>query len=41
MSAFYVAAVIFGIGMAIKNVGASRVFWAVFGYQLGKRRNKR
>lgn len=34
------AAVILGIGYAVVHVGASRVFWALFGYHLG-RRNRR
>lgn len=34
------AAVILGFVGAVGNVGASRVFWAIFGYELGKRKAK-
>lgn len=35
------AAFILGLGYAVLNIGASRVFWAIFGYELGKRKGKR
>lgn len=40
MSVLAVAAVIFGIGYAVIKAGASRVFWALFGYEVGRRRRR-
>lgn len=40
VAVFATAAVILGFAYAVVNVGASRVFWALFGYHLGKKRRR-
>lgn len=35
------AAVLFGIGGAVLNIGAKRVFWLLLGFHLGRRKARR
>jgi hypothetical protein len=41
IAVFTTAAVILGVAAAIINLGASRVFWMLLGFHLGRRKGKR
>jgi hypothetical protein len=40
MAVLVAAGVLFGVGLAVKSIGASRLFWGFAGYQIGKMKGR-